>query len=44
MTETERAEIIAQLAFAENVNESVFKDYTDEQLKERLDRLFGYEE
>lgn len=41
MTEKERSTIIAQLAFSEGVKESVYKDYTNEELQERLEYLFG---
>lgn len=41
MTKEERETIIAQLAFAEGVNESVYKNYSDEQLQDRLKQLFG---
>jgi hypothetical protein len=41
MTDKERSTIIAQLAFAEGVNESVYKDYTDKELQGRLEYLFG---
>ena len=37
----ERSTIIAQLAFTEGVNESVYKDYTDKKLQDRLEFLFG---
>ncbi|WP_281417532.1 hypothetical protein [Lentibacillus saliphilus] len=43
MRQEERQSIIAQLALAEGVKESVFKNYTDEQLQERLKVLFGKE-
>lgn len=41
MTEKERSTIIAQLAFTENVNESVYENHSDEELLERLEFLFG---
>jgi len=41
MTPEERSTIIAQLAFSEGVSESVYKDYTDKELQERLEYLFG---
>lgn len=41
MTKEERDSIIAQLAFAEGVNESVYKNYTDQELRDRLKLLFG---
>ncbi len=41
MTLKERETIIAQLALAEGVNESVYDKYTDQQLLDRLDYLFG---
>jgi len=44
MTKEERETIIAQLAFSEGVKESVYKDYTDKELEERLEYLFGNKE
>lgn len=41
MTPKERSTIIAQLAFAEGVSESVYDKYTDQQLQDRLEFLFG---
>lgn len=41
MTDKERDKTIAFLAFSEGVSESVYKDYTDKQLQERLEYLFG---
>lgn len=41
MTKEERDSIIAQLAFAEGVNESVFEKYTDEQLQQRMHFIYG---
>lgn len=41
MTDKERSTIIAQLAFTENVSELVYKNYTDQQLQDRLKFLFG---
>lgn len=39
--ESERETIIAQLAFTEGVNESVYDKYTDQDLQDRLEFLFG---
>ena len=41
MTSEERDSIIAQLALVEGVNESVFEKYTNEQLKKRMEVLYG---
>jgi len=41
MTKEERSIVIAQLAFAEGVKESVYKDYTDKQLLDRQEYLYG---
>lgn len=41
MTEKERSTIIAQLAFSEGVKESVYENYTDKELLDRLEYLFG---
>jgi len=41
MTQEERSTIIAQLAFAEGVSESVYKYYTDKDLQERQEYLYG---
>ncbi|WP_286164837.1 MULTISPECIES: hypothetical protein [Clostridia] len=44
MDHNERESIIAQLALAEGVNESVFQKYTDEQLLQEMKSLFGDDE
>lgn len=41
MSSEERESIINQLAIAEGVNISVFENYTDEQLIERMKFLYG---
>lgn len=44
MDHNERESIIAQLALAKGVNESVFQKYTDEQLLQEMKSLFGDDE
>lgn len=41
MTKEERLTIVAQLSFVESVNESVYEKYTDQELLDRLEFLFG---
>ena len=41
MSDEERKSIIAQLALAQGVSESVFANYTNEQLLEEMNRMFG---
>lgn len=41
MTSEERESIITQLAFVEGVNVSVYEKYTDQQLQERMEHLYG---
>lgn len=41
MTPKEREETISFLALYENVSELVYKNYTDQQLQDRLEFLFG---
>jgi hypothetical protein len=43
MSEEEREAIIAQLALTEGVHPSVFQNYTDRQLRERINSFFGGE-
>lgn len=43
MTQEERESIITQLAFVEGVNVSVYENYTDDQLRERMEHLYGEE-
>lgn len=44
MTDKERSTIIAQLALVEGVKESVYEKYTDKELHERLEYLYGAKE
>lgn len=44
MTDEVRSTIIAQLAFSEGVKESVYENYTDKELEDRLIFLYGEKE